>query len=474
MVSTPFASLQLPVPEPGRGEAETWVARHMAGLFCEDEVVSSQRFRGGQSRADSALESLDITGYANNRNEAYPVRRRGATGLSPYIRHGLISLGRAWDAAAGAPAHDAKRFRDELLWQEFARHWYARLGSATGAALRKTHPDYEPGPDHEPRSTGSEATGSEVTGPVVAGSAAVRASGSGPMSDAEVAAGWDQDMACLELTMGELEDDGWLVNQTRMWLASHWTVRNRLPWRDGEDHFFRHLLDGSRAANRLGWQWTAGIGSDRPYGFSRWQVEKRAPGLCASCEVAANCPVYGWPDEPELIAVEPNPLLKQAQDYAPHYGPRVVRRKMVVEPNDEAAAPDRYEEAQAVWLTAESLGMADPALVANLDCVAVFVFDRRLLANLQLSSKRLVFMVESLAELALHRPLEVHLGDPVDVLAGLKLAATFAPVPGWAKRAAKLNLVEVHPWPWLRTPTLGPVGSFNAWSKDVGQRDRLP
>ena len=56
--------------------------------------------------------------------------------------------------------------------------------------------------------------------------------------------------------------------------------------RDGEDVFFRHLLDGSRAANRIGWQWTVGALTGKPYGFSRWQVEKRAPGLCDTCSFA--------------------------------------------------------------------------------------------------------------------------------------------------------------------------------------------
>ena len=76
-------------------------------------------------------------------------------------------------------------------------------------------------------------------------------------------------MACIDLTVGELERDGWLVNQTRMWLASQWSVRHGRDWREGERRFFAHLLDGSRAANLLGWQWVVGTATGRPYGFSR-------------------------------------------------------------------------------------------------------------------------------------------------------------------------------------------------------------
>ncbi|MGH1491256.1 MAG: FAD-binding domain-containing protein, partial [Acidimicrobiales bacterium] len=83
---------------------------------------------------------------------------------------------------------------------------------------------------------------------------------------------------------------------------------------------------------------------------------------------------------------------------------------------------------------------------------AVFVFDRPLLAKLQLSSKRLVFLVETLSELAVQRPVELYLGDPVSILADRPLAATFTPVPGWQTRAQRLAIVERHPWPWLRSP----------------------
>ena len=421
-------------PPPDRVSAERFVAEHLGGLFCESEVVSSHRFRGGQSAADRALERFDVGGYAAARNEAYPQDRRGASGLSPYIRHGLLPLARVWDAVDGGPAHDVRKFRDELLWQEFARHWYARLGARTKAPLR--------------RSYRAETT--------VAGRSALIDGDAPAVDDRSASDPWDLDMACLELTVGELEDDGWLVNQTRMWLASHWTVRNRFDWRAGEDYFFRHLLDGSRAANRLGWQWTSGVGSNRAYGFSRWQVEKRAPGLCASCEVAAHCPIDGWPDDPDFHKVHVDPLITGDPELEARVGPRLV----------EGAGAD----AEAVWLTAESLGFDDPALAANPKLPAVFVFDRPLLAGLQLSSKRLVFLVESLAELAVHRPLEIRVGDPVELLGGRPLATTFAPVPGWRRRASELTITELHPWPWLRLPVAGNIGSFSAWVKQISDR----
>ncbi|MGA1748353.1 MAG: deoxyribodipyrimidine photolyase, partial [Ilumatobacteraceae bacterium] len=96
------------------------------------------------------------------------------------------------------------------------------------------------------------------------------------------------------------------------------------------------------------------------------------------------------------------------------------------------------------------------------------VFDEPLLASLQLSSKRLVFLVESLADLATRRALEVYRGNPHEVLAGRSVAVTFAPVPGFHRIARRVAPVVIHPYPWLVAPSDGPIGSFSAWRRRRG------
>jgi deoxyribodipyrimidine photo-lyase len=394
-----------------RAAIEDWVARHLGHLTLDADVVASPAFRGGQQAADAALAALDITGYRRTRNQVLPVDDRGASRMSPWIRHGLLQLRTVWDAVAGAPSADRSKYRDELLWQEYARHWYARLGRRTRSAVRNEVPVHESW--EEP---------------------------------------WPRGMACMDATVEELERDGWLVNQTRMWLASQWAVRAGVDWRDGEERFFRHLLDGSRAANRAGWQWTTGAGSHKAYGFSRSQVEKRAPVLCRTCPLAGDCPIEDWPDDPALRGLPSEPLLRSDPDVAGTAGP--------TSPTVEAP-PD------TVWLTAESLGDADPALAAHPDLPVAFVFDEPLLARLRLASKRLVFLAECLADLADRRDLQVHVGDPVEVLAGRALAVTHAPVPGFDERAGRLRVGARHPWPWLARPHGGRIQSFTAWRKQL-------
>lgn len=409
------------LPVPRAGDEVAWVRQHLGDLVVEapEDVAASPTRRGGQAAADAALDAFDVAGYGADRNEVLPRERRGASGLSPYIRHGLLTLPRVWRHVEGGPVRDVAKFHDELLWQEYSRHLYARLGSALGAPLR-----YAPRRPTDP----TDSTRDPERGP------------------------WNRSMACVDEALSELDRDGWLVNQARMWLASDWTVRHGWDWRAGEDYFFTHLLDGSRAANRLGWQWTVGTGTGRPYGFSRRQVVRRAPELCGGCPLRDACPIEDWPDASEPEQLPPMPLLRSDPDPATTAGP---------------AEPVQRGDPEAVWLTGESLGEDDPALRAHPELPAVFVFDEPLLSRLRLSSKRLAFITQTLAELAGHRTVQVHRGDPTRVLEGWALATTFAPVPGWRRRASRLAPVALHPFPWLRRPDAGPVASFSAWRRHL-------
>ena len=417
MPAPPTDTIDLSTPPADAEGATAWVAAHLGDLTLEgaDGVAASPRFRGGQAAADRALALWDPAGYASTRNHVLPEGRRGASAMSPYVRYGLLPLPRLHAHVADAPAKDRAKYRDELLWQEYARHLYARVGHRNGRDLRFAQPRTDaPWPDP-----------------------------------------WLREMNCVDANLTELETDGWMVNQTRMWLSSQWSVRGGADWRDGEDRFFTHLLDGSRAANRLGWQWTVGTGTGRPYGFSRWQVRKRAPELCEGCALREACPIEDWPQERSGARVEPPTLLGGDPDPEATGGPSTPRHR------DDAGAPE------TVWLTAESIGDDDPALRAHPELPVVFVFDAPLLAHWRLSGKRLVFLAETLGELAQRRDVHVLRGDPVTALTGRRLAATFTFVPGWRARAGALDIAALHPWPWLARPHGGPMGSFSAWRKKV-------
>jgi deoxyribodipyrimidine photo-lyase len=408
-------SMNLPTPIPSQEEA--WVREHLADVCC-DVPVASPRFRGTQHAAIEAWKNFDVSQYAKTRNEVWPAENRGASGMSPYIRHGFFPLSYLWNTVDG-PSADTQKFRDELLWQEYARHLYARMGTDLARPLR-----------HETNTR--------------------------PHMGADLAQDpWDKTMACVSLATTELEQDGWMVNQTRMWLSSHWSVRHGRDWREGEDHFFRHLLDGSRAANRTGWQWTIGTATGKPYGFSRWQVEKRAPELCDTCAHKNQCPIQEWPPETHPRDLQVHERLRHDDEADRTSGPLEV---------------EKFETPDTIWLTAEMLGNSEPAMKTYPELPIAFVFDEKLLLSLRLSGKRLIFLAERLAELSQTRTVEVFRGDPVELLADRALAATFSPVPGWRRRATALQPAVVFPWPWLRPPTSGPINSFSAWRNSLSRR----
>ena len=381
------------------------IETEFGGLYSGPLVISS--IAGGQQAANRALENLDITRYAEQRSEVEPRDKRGATVLSPYIRHNLLTLSQVFKAVKDAPYKDREKFRDELFWQEYARHLYARIGVQLFENLRFEANWNTPGD------------------------------------------GWNREMLCVDRVVSELESDGWLVNQSRMWMASHWTVRNEMGWLNGQERMFRELLDGSRAANLLGWQWTVGAGTGKPYGFARWQVEKRAPGICFKCPLKKNCPIQEFPDEITPVQLQKNPVLDSDPDLGRTIGPvQVVENKK----------PD------FVLLTIESLGDSDPALQAHLELPVVFVFNEDALKKLQLSSKRIAFYLQTLQDLAQRRRVEVFLGSPYQFARENKVAVTYAPVPSFQNFT---DLAEIHPYPWFRKPHAGSVRSFTSWRQKL-------
>ena len=126
----------------------------------------------------------------------------------------------------------------------------------------------------------------------------------------------------------------------------------------------------------------------------------------------------------------------------------------------ETTAVSQVRQPYTIEEIVDSMGDADPALVAHPQLPVVFVFNEQALAKLQLSSKRIYFYLETLQDLAKRRDLTVYLGDPYQFVRESDVAVTYAPVPSFAKFE---NLAQVHPFMWLRKPHAQSVRSFTAW-----------
>ena len=108
----------------------------------------------------------------------------------------------------------------------------------------------------------------------------------------------------------------------------------------------------------------------------RWQVEKRALGLCNKCPLSNKCSIQEFPEEIQPRRLDLDPLLDRDLDSNKTAGPNLAVMNR---------AP-KY-----VLLTSDSIGDNDAPLIANPDLHAVFLFNEEALRKLQLSAGQIDF-----------------------------------------------------------------------------------
>jgi len=211
--------------------------------------VSSLPFLPGEAEAQRRLESFIQTLFGESdpdipRIEQYASRRdridlEYTSGLSPYLRFGMISIRQAVVAAMGAIQNtpDIETLRNvetwlgELIWRDFYIHIIFHFPRVRQENFRLPHVRWENNSD-EFTAWREGCTGYPV----------------------------------VDAAMRQLMQSGWMHNRARMITASFLTKDLLVDWRWGERWFMQHLVDGDPAANNGGWQWSAGTGTDAaPY-----------------------------------------------------------------------------------------------------------------------------------------------------------------------------------------------------------------
>jgi deoxyribodipyrimidine photo-lyase len=190
-----------------------------------------------QKRLVRFIDSL-IDAYAGNRNR---LDVDGTSGLSPYLRFGILSARQAVWAAHEAEAlatdiavrQSVKTWLSELVWREFYATILYHFPHVRQGAFR---PELREIPWRDD-TVGFDAWVNGNTG-----------------------------YPAVDAAMRQLNASGWMHNRARMITASFLTKDLLIDWMEGERYFMQHLLDGDPAANNGGWQWTAGTGTDAvPY-----------------------------------------------------------------------------------------------------------------------------------------------------------------------------------------------------------------
>ena len=109
----------------GREELTAYLRTLFPAAAAVDDHISP--IRGGPEAAHARLAAIDPAAYDATRNHT----DGAVTGLSPYIRHGVLSLAEARDAVpAQAAGERPGKLLQELAWRDYFQRLYARLGRA--------------------------------------------------------------------------------------------------------------------------------------------------------------------------------------------------------------------------------------------------------------------------------------------------------------------------------------------------------
>ncbi len=193
--------------------------------------------RVARALLDRFVSSGAIEAYAEARD--FPAVT-GTAHLSPHLRAGTIGIRTCVDAARaarhdrrGAAAAGIETWLGELVWRDFYQQILANF------------PRVATGPFDE-RATKLRYRTSE--------------------REWEAWCAGRTGYPIVDAAMRQINTYGWMHNRLRMIVASFLTKDLLLDYRRGEAYFEQHLVDGDKAANNGGWQWSASTGTDAaPY-----------------------------------------------------------------------------------------------------------------------------------------------------------------------------------------------------------------
>ncbi len=317
-----------------------------AGSFLADD------WRGGRQEALKRINTVDVEAYTRNRN----FLNGSVSHLSPYFRHGCLTLKEASDNVRNRHGLQAEKFVQELAWRDYWRRVWYDLGNGIFSDIED--PKVALGDKLMPDFIRQGITG----------------------------------LPCMDGFIRDLTHEGYVHNHARMWFAAYVVHWLKVDWREAADWFENNLLDGDKASNHLSWQWVASSFSSKPYFFNKENLARHTgEKYCASCTV--NCP---FDANHEALS------LRLFADTAP----TKAKEHRVAMPEK---APLSSHRAVAIFVHDEMLSSAHPLLHKPMP--KIFVFDEFLYGKWPL--KRLQFLADCLNEL---QDVEVWIGDTRAVL----------------------------------------------------------
>lgn len=393
---------------------------------------------GGRTEALRKLHTYDPSSYSRTRNYT-----NGAVSqLSPYLRHGMLSLIEVRDHLRSKFSNDPshlEEFLRQLAWRDF----FEKVLTWNGHALDE---DLE-----EPKHSVSRSN--RIPLDVLSG---------------------DTGLPCIDGMLSDLFDQGYLHNHARLWFAAYLCHFRGVRWQEGARLFRQHLYDGDIASNSASWQWVEGTFASKPYFMNKDNIANFSSGKwCNSCKV--KCPFDA--DYPKL----------QHRLFAGSTAPFVskVADKAAVTNNTQPASHDIPEDiaplppnTDLIWVHDAAISWVDECVAQNPNAAVAFVFNKPALQAEPWAYHRLAFVADGIDDLFKNLPNSTKLtlvGDPVERLTTLahKLGATTIhisehPNPWVIETAEQLRMkfrVIIHPRLVLAEYPLEPKRFSRYWEK---------
>jgi deoxyribodipyrimidine photo-lyase len=246
--------------------------------------------------------------FAVKAGEEYASRRNDVpgtvSGLSPYIRHRLVSEEEvARDVLARHSFAAAEKFLQEVCWRTYWKGWLEMRPEVWFRYLNDLH--------------------------VLRSRMAVEPDFAESVQRAEEG---KTGLGCFDDWSRELRETGYLHNHVRMWFASIWIHTLGLPWQLGADFFMRHLLDGDPASNTLSWRWVCGLQTQgKVYLATAGNIERFTNGLYSPHGLLAQ----EAPPMQESFTIHPSLPLSRADQH-------VVGEKTVLLVTEEDLLPENW------------------------------------------------------------------------------------------------------------------------------------
>ena len=335
---------------------------------------------GGREAAEKILANIDPVRYASTRNYL----NGAVTRLSPYLRHGVLSLAEVRRAVLGKVRNreKANKLVNELGWRDYFQRVYYALAGQIWHDLEEYKTGYQP---TEYAQTLPDDIREGTTG-----------------------------LACIDAFSHELRETGYLHNHVRMWLAAYVVHWRKVRWQAGARWFLTHLLDGDPASNNLSWQWVASSFSHKPYIFNRQNLERFTNNAyCPECPLQGSCELDADYESltrrlfPHLPNDNDQPSAPPRQNQ-PHHRQNLSKQKSARQrlsavafdyDVDNSQLLDQQLSTPIIWIHGEALNPYNSAFQAFPGTPAIWVWDDDLLQKGAFSLKRILFIYECLLEL---------------------------------------------------------------------------